>query len=406
MLYQAELLSEPVESGEGALYRLVTGGARRANWPGCIPRFGGSTMLRIFLVILAAVIAAVAGFLLLYPIPIDPVAVEVAPSPGFTGPYARNNALRSLAWLGTPVSKGPEDVAVRKGYVYTGLENGNIVRIRIDGTGGYEAYANTRGRPLGMHFDQYGNLIVCDAKKGLLAVLPDGHIQVLAAGLNGEPFKFLDDLAIAKDGTIYFSDASQRFGYDQFTLDLLEGSATGRLLALDPRTMKVTVKLEGLNFANGVALGPDEEFVLVNETGAARITRLWLKGTKQGQRDVFIDNLPGYPDNLSYDGKSVFWVALPSPRNEQLDSLLPSPSLRRIVYRLMSIGLVAQPAPAKYGFVIALDRDAHVVANLQDPTGQTIQNITSVNASGGNLYFGSLESDRVGSLPNPIPPPK
>jgi sugar lactone lactonase YvrE len=368
--------------------------------------FGGSIMLRIFLVVLAALIAAVAGFLLLYPIPIDPVAVEVKKNPGFTGAYAPNQALRSVAWLGTTVGKGPEDVAIYKGYAYTGLENGNIVRIRTDGTGGYEAFANTQGRPLGMQFDQYGNLIVCDAKMGLLAITPAAKVQVLADRVNGKPFKFLDDLDIAKDGTIYFSDASQRFGLEQFQLDILEGSATGRLLALDPRTMQVTVKLDGLNFANGVALGPNEDYVLVNETGAARIARFWLKGAKANTRDVFIDNLPGYPDNLSYDGKSVFWVALPSPRSEQLDGILPSPGLRRIIYRLMSIGLIPQPAPAKYGFVIALDRDAHVVANLQDPTGSTIQSITSVNAVGGNLYLGSLESTRIGSLPNPIPPPK
>ena len=362
-------------------------------------------MLRIILLILAALIAAVAGFLLFWPIAIDPVAVEVERNPGLIGPYARNERLRSIAWLGTTVGKGPEDVAIRKGYAYTGLENGNIARIRLDGTGGYESFANTQGRPLGMQFDQYGNLIVCDAKKGLIAVTPDGRLQVLADRLNGKPFKFLNDLDIAKDGTIYFSDASQLFGYEKVTLDILEGSATGRLLAFDPRTMQVSVKLEGLNFANGVALGPDENFVLVNETGAARIARYWLKGTRTGQRDVFASNLPGYPDNLSYDGKGVFWVALGSPRNEQLDQLLPSPSMRRIVFRIMSLGLIAAPEPAKYGFVIALDQNARVVANLQDPTGTTISGISSVHPSGGNLYFGSLQSDRIASLPNPIPPP-
>ncbi len=362
-------------------------------------------MLRIFLVILAALIAGVAGFLLLYPIPIEPIAVDIQKGPGLVGPYAPNRALRSVAWLGVTVGKGPEDVAISKGYAYTGLENGNVVRIRLDGTGGYEAFANTHGRPLGMQFDKYGNLIVCDAKKGLLAITPTATIQVLADRVNGKPFKFLDDLDIAKDGTIYFSDASQRFGYDQYLFDILEGSSTGRLLALDPRTMQVSVKLDGLNFANGVALGPDEQYVLVNETGSARIARFWLKGSKAGTRDVFIANLPGYPDNLSYDGKGVFWVAMPSPRNDQLDGMLPSPSLRRIIFRLMSIGLVPQPGPAKYGLVIGLDTNARVVANLQDPTGQTIQGITSVNAVGGNLYFGSLEADRIGSLPNPIPPP-
>lgn len=363
-------------------------------------------MLRLILVILAAVIAAAAGFLLFYPIPIDPVAVEVDRNPGFVGPYARNERLRSLSWLGATVGKGPEDVAISKGYAYTGLENGNIVRIRLDGTGGgYESVVNTQGRPLGMQFDQYGNLVVCDAKKGLLIVTPDNRIQVLADRVNNKPIKFADDLDIAKDGRIYFSDASQRFGYGDHMLDIMEGSATGRLLIFDPRTMQATVAAEGLNFANGVALGPDEEYVLVNETGAARIARIWLKGPKQGTRDIFAGGLPGYPDNLSYDGKGVFWVALPTPRNDQLDQLLPSPSMRRIIFRIMSVGLMSGPAQAKYGMVIALDREGRPVENLQDPTGTTISSITSVNASGGNLYFGSLESERIASLPNPIPPP-
>lgn len=361
--------------------------------------------MRLFLILLAAFIAAAAGFLLFWPIPIDPVAVEVDRNPGLIGPYARNERLRAVSWLGTPVSKGPEDVAISKGYAYTGLENGNIVRVKLDGTGGYEAFANTQGRPLGMQFDQYGNLVVCDAKKGLLIITPDARIQVLADKVNGKPIKFADDLDIAKDGTIYFSDASTRFGYGEHILDIMEGSATGRLLAFDPRTMQATVLIDGLNFANGVALGPDEEYVLVNETGAARIARYWLKGSKARTRDIFAAGLPGYPDNLSFDGKNVFWVALPGPRNDQLDQLLPSPSMRRIIFRIMSVGLMPSPQPAKYGFVIALDRNGRPVENLQDPTGTSISSITSVNAVGGNLYFGSLDTDRIASLPNPIPPP-
>jgi sugar lactone lactonase YvrE len=363
-------------------------------------------MLRLILILVAALIAAVAGFLLFWPIAIDPVAVDIGKGPGFTGPYAQNQALRSIAWVGQSIGTGPEDVAVHKGYAYTGLENGAIMRVKLDGAGGiYEPYFHTGGRPLGMQFDQFENLIVCDAKKGLLAFTKDGRTIVLSDRVNGKPYKFLDDLDIAKDGTIYFSDASQRFDYERYLDDILEGSATGRLLALDPRTMQVTVKAEGLNFANGVALGPNEDYVLVSETGLARITRIWLKGPNKDRRDVFAANLPGYPDNISYDGKGVFWVALPSPRNEDLDRILPSPSMRRISLRLMSVGLAAPPAPVKYGFVIGLDHNGQVVANLQDPTGQTISSITSVNASGGNLYFGSLTADRIASLPNPIPPP-
>src|SRR4029450_4905702 len=99
----------------------------------------------------------------------------------------------------------------------------------------------------------------------------------------------------ASDGAIWFTDASQRFDQHHWTHDFWEGRATGRLLRYDPQTRQTSVRLDTLRFANGVALGPDDAFVLVNETVAARITRLWLTGPQAGIREIFLDRLPGYP---------------------------------------------------------------------------------------------------------------
>jgi hypothetical protein len=55
--------------------------------------------------------------------------------------------------------------------------------------------------------------------------------------------------------------------------------------------------LTGLHFANGVALAADESFVAVAETGAYRLTRLWLSSPDPGRSDMLVDNLPGFPDN-------------------------------------------------------------------------------------------------------------
>ena len=63
-----------------------------------------------------------------------------------------------------------------------------------------------------------------------------------------------------------------------------------------------------LCFANGVALAPDESFALVNETWNYRVLRYWLTGDKKDTWDVFIDNLPGFPDNISSNGKGTFSV--------------------------------------------------------------------------------------------------
>lgn len=377
--------------------------------------------MRYVLIGLLALVLIAVGYIVAWPTRIEPEAVTVGPNPGFVGLFQPNEALRSVRWLGEAMGQGPEDVTVKDGYAYTGLEDGRIVRVRIGGStstgpapiqpvvpGGtvqpaFEKVAETGGRPLGLQHDPFGNIVVADAKKGLLAITPAGQIFVVADRFEGRPLLFVDDLDISKDGIIYFSDASMRYGIDEVPLEFLEGKATGRLFSFDPRAQSLQARMSGLAFANGVALGPDEEYVLVNETAAHRITRYWLKGAKAGQTDRFIENLPGYPDNLSFNGRDLFWVALVGPRIKALEDQLPNPFMRKVAFRLQSIGLLPPPAPEPWGCVVAINLQGQVVATLQDPRGQVIKSVTSVNEKDGLLYFGSLETDRIATLP--VPPP-
>lgn len=77
---------------------------------------------------------------------------------------------------------------------------------------------------------------------------------------------FADDAIEASDGTIYFSDASSKFGFHNWHLDLLEARPNGRLLKYDPLEKKTTVVLANLTFPNGVALSPNEDYLLVCES--------------------------------------------------------------------------------------------------------------------------------------------
>jgi adipocyte plasma membrane-associated protein len=70
---------------------------------------------------------------------------------------------------------------------------------------------------------------------------------------------------------------------------------SGRLSHFDRKTGKITVLLDNLFFANGVALSPNEDFIVVAETHASRIQRYWLNGPKKGQLEPFVEGLPGIP---------------------------------------------------------------------------------------------------------------
>ena len=351
------------------------------------------TLLRSLIAILVLLLA----YLLVWPVPINPAAWMPPAAPELAGVYAQNSELSKIERLRIDGNK-PEDVAFdATGRIYCGDDTGHIFRFNSDGTKP-ELFAETKGRPLGLIFDHSGNLIVADAVLGLVSIAPNGQSTVLATEAGGLPFRCANDLDVAQDGTIYFTDASSKFPLTELKADLLEHRPNGRFLSYDPRTKETKVLLNDLYFANGVAVSPDQSFVLVNESGTYRVRRYWLKGDQAGQSDVFIDNLPGFPDGISSNGRDRFWLALVNRRDAGLDWLLPHPFLRKIVWRLPSF---LQPNIKRYAFVLALDLNGKVVRNLQDPSPQCFTQIANVVEHQGNLYFGSIGESAIGRMPVP-----
>lgn len=350
---------------------------------------------RFGFVILLIVVVALA-YLLLAPVPIAPAAWTPPASPGLTGQYAQNTRLSPVQKLPLGDGHKPEDVALdAEGKIYAGFEDGRIMVLQPDGTQP-RVFADTHGRPLGLVFDREGNLIVADAIKGLLSVNKAGEVKVLADEADGAKFGCLNDLDVGGDGTIYFTEASNKFPMSQFASDILEHQPNGRLLALDPQSRRPRTLLRNIYFANGVAVSPDQTFVLVAETGMYRIRRVWLKEPKMGQNDIFIDNLPGFPDGISSNGRDRFWLALVTPRQALFDRMLPYPSVRKIVARLPKF---LQPAPQRYSFVLGLDPSGRIVENLQNGPPDCFAQIANVVEHNNALYFGSIGEDTVGRFP-------
>jgi sugar lactone lactonase YvrE len=294
--------------------------------------------------------------------------------------------LRILPVNGT----GPEDVVVdAEGRIITGVDDGRILRISPDGRY-VETVADTGGRPLGIELDPAGGgLIVCDARRGLLRV-DGGDVHTL---VDAGDMLFCNNAAVATDGTIYFSDSSRRFGLEHWRADILEHSGTGRLFRRDPDG-RVELLLDGLQFANGVALAADESFVAVAETGGYVVRRLWLTGDRAGQTDELIGNLPGFPDNIALGEDGLVWITLASPRNPVVDGLAKLPILRRAVWAMPDR---LQPAPAHTVWVMAVDADGRVVQDLQG-TSERFHMVTGVRQRGDQVYLGSLVGQTIGVL--------
>lgn len=343
------------------------------------------------------ILAAIVGYLLFWPVPIEPVAWQAPKAPALEGEFATNEALTDARWLAEGEGIGPEDVAIdAQGNIYVGYEDGRIVRFNAEGKNP-DLIANTEGRPLGLDFDPAGNLIVADGYKGLLSIAGSGAITTLTTEANGLPFGFTDDVDVDSNGIAYFTDASSKFGPAMKARDdVLEHGGHGRFLRYDPSSNTTEVLLDGLQFANGVALSENEDFVLVTETGNYRVVRYWLKGEQAGSHDIFYDNLPGIPDGISANGKGTFWVALFSPRNAMLDNMSDKPLLRKVAFRLPQF---LQPQPAHHAFVLGLNEEGHVTHNLQATGEDAFAPITSVEHVDDTLYLGSLTAPAFAAYP-------
>ncbi|MBU2547097.1 MAG: SMP-30/gluconolactonase/LRE family protein [Proteobacteria bacterium] len=359
-------------------------------------------MIRKVLYLLLALVVLLVAYLLFWPVPVEPVAWQAPPDPGYSGPFARNTRLKGIETLSIGDTHGPEDVALDgTGRIYAATHEGLIVRLQADGTGP-EKWAKTGGRPLGIDFDGQGNLIVADAYRGLLSISEDGRVTLLTDQADGLPILYADDVDVAANGKIYFSDASTRFGAKEFggtleasLFEIMEHGASGRLLVYDPATRKTATVHKGFAFANGVAVSPDQNFVLVNDTGSYRVVRVWIDGPKKGQAEDFSGPLPAFPDNISTGLNGRFWVALVSPRNPLVDQLAGKPFVRKILQRMPAS---LRPKAVAYGHIIALDREGKVVQDLQDPNGGYPIN-TSVTETTDYLYIGSLITPVLGRLP-------
>ncbi len=331
----------------------------------------------------------------------DPAPWTPPPAPAFEGVLASNQVLDQVERWEVPGGAKPEDVVFdAAGRLYAGVEDGRIWQwpAGFPGAGAATLFADTHGRPLGLEVDpRDGTLIVCDAYRGLLRVEQTGHVRVLADAHGGRRLKFTNNAAVAADGSVYFSDSSTRFRIEHYKQDLLEHRPSGRVFRYRPADAGLDLIADGLYFPNGVALAPDESFLLVAQTAGYDILRIPLTGPAAGHPEPFAANLPGIPDNISSVGDGTYWVAFPSPRLPFVDRLMPHPAPRRIAARLPDR---LQPAAKRYGLVAQLGADGLITHSLHGPAGR-YREIVGVRQHDGWLYLGSLYETAVGRVPLP-----
>jgi sugar lactone lactonase YvrE len=293
----------------------------------------------------------------------------------------------------------PEATVVSSsGDFYVSSGNGSILKID-NSKKEYHHMVHTGGRPLGLAFAKDGRLLVADALIGLLAVdLNSRSIEIVCNFAGGKPVRFANAVTVAQDGTIFFSDSGEIAPVQQLdglygthhsaVVQIMVAEPTGRVIKVDMETRKAEVILDALSFANGVALSPDDSFLLVSDLGRNSIRRLWLSGEKRGRDETVLDELPGFPDNIQRSSDGGFWVALASPRSNIIDAAHPYPWIKSLI---LKIPMSVIPKPPPRAQVLKLSKDLKIEYKLFDETGH-IPVVTDAMEYQGKLYLAAVNA--------------
>ncbi|KAK4853215.1 hypothetical protein QYF36_005499 [Acer negundo] len=173
--------------------------------------------------------------------------------------------------------------------------------------------------------------------------------------------RFANDVIEASDRSLYFSVASSKFGFDNLYLDVLVAKPHGQLLKF-------------------------------------RFLKHWLKGETTGEMEIFVQNLPGGPDNINLAPDGSFWIAIVELRSSVLDFVHTSKASRHLLAAFPKWYELISPVRRK-STVINVAADGSMIRKFQDPNGKVMSFVTSVIELEDHLYLGSLNSNFIGKLP-------
>ena len=406
--------------GRGSVFKTVLGVAIVVVISNSLLRFNlpsGSSALALGMILLLAVAIDVRWVKnkrkMLDQTYVAPTYFELPPLPdarrGAATPYAVNDLLAEAQPIGLGVLDGPEDVILdADDNLYTGRRDGNILRLMAPDYTRIEPFAHIGGHPLGLAFDRQGNLVTCVAGMGLYMVRPDRTVVKLSDETNRTLFSIIDDsrlrladdLDIAPDGRVFFSEATIRYALHDWMVDALEGRGNGRIICYDPRDGSSRTVLPHLQFPNGICMVPDGHSFLFAETWGCRISRYWFDGPRKGQVEVVIADLPGYPDNINRASDGTFWLGMIGMRTPAFDLAQRMPGFRRRMAMQVARDQWVFPN-LNVGGVVKFDLGGRVLQSLWDGAGSRHPQVTSMREHKGWLYLGNVFNNRIGRIPLP-----
>jgi gluconolactonase len=202
------------------------------------------------------------------------------------------------------------------GYLlWSDIPNNRIMRW-LEDDGHLSVFRASSNYSNGNTRDREGRLITCehDSRRVTRTEL-DGAITVLIDSFQGKKLNAPNDVVVAADGAIWFTDPGYGiFGNYEGHLDQPEQPP--RVYRLDPKSSQATIVADSFDKPNGLAFSADEKKLYIIDSGITHGGRSNMRvfdvnGDKLANDKVFAENFaPGFTDGVRTDIDGNVWCSM------------------------------------------------------------------------------------------------
>ena len=215
-------------------------------------------------------------------------------------------------------AEGPAYFRAGRFLIFSDIPNNRQMRIVEDDnhlsvfrTPSYNSNGNT--------VDREGRLLSCEhAGRRVSRTEHDGSITVIADSYNGKRLNSPNDLVVASNGSIWFTDPSYGIGGNYEGLQAEQEQATHNVYRVDPQTGNVTLIVDDFTQPNGICFSPDEKKLYVIDSGIThggpshiRVFDVNIDEGRVSNSKVFAEGFaPGLTDGMRCDVEGNVWCSM------------------------------------------------------------------------------------------------
>lgn len=234
-------------------------------------------------------------------------------------------------------TEGPVWVDHKQMWLFTDIPMNKIYS--LDSSGNVNVWMDDSGYANGLNIDQDNNIWIAHHCRRVSHTTPSGENNIVASTYNGKKLNSPNDIAIRKDGSIWFTDPMYGITFEGFGCELAEEEQPVRGV-YQIKNGEVTLKTGSVEIPNGIAFSNDEKFLYVANSADGVVYRFEVHGDELHNKRPWVKIESGkrpHPtfgyiaDGMQVDKNGNLYVsgghegfAIFSPEGKQLENIQPN----------------------------------------------------------------------------------